>query len=342
LELFEYQAVDFYRTLLAEKQGNADSKDQERAKTMKGFLKDQFGHDQIEKVDLEELKKKVEGDGMLARAKYRRQVQSGFTGKRPAIAKNEILRQEHEHAEFLDESAKNEFFGFNCLHYSVSEASKFLKVMILNKSGEKCTVRACTIDDAAKAGEDYVKFDEPVSFERGEKQKYIEIGIMNDEEWEPDEDFFVQLYNAETGDELDGQDCRTRITIIDDDKPGAIYFQESKNVQADASQKTVTIFVERRNGSDGLVSVDFKTTDLDESPNTATAGIDYVAKEGTLEFKHGEILNKIEIDIIKKDDDEVRDESFLVQLSNVTPAGAKLSKKSYMVVNIVTDAKAKK
>lgn len=59
--------------------------------------------------------------------------------------------------------------------------------------------------------------------------------IKDDEDWEPDEDFFMQLYNADTGDELDGKDTKTRITIIDDDKPGQIYFQETKNVQADAS-----------------------------------------------------------------------------------------------------------
>lgn len=38
----------------------------------------------------------------------------------------------------------------------------------------------------------------------------------------------------------------------------------------------------------------------------------------------------------------MRDESFAVQLSNVTPAGAKLSKKSFMIVNIVTDVENKK
>lgn len=42
---------------------------------MKGYLKEKFGHDQIERIQLEELKKKVDGDGMLAKAKYRRQVQ---------------------------------------------------------------------------------------------------------------------------------------------------------------------------------------------------------------------------------------------------------------------------
>jgi len=151
----------------------------------------------------------------------------------------------------------------------------------------------------------------------------------------------MQLYNADTAEELEGKDTKTRITIIDDDKPGAIYFQESKTVQADASQDTVSVIIERRNGSDGTVTVDYKTTDLDETKHTASAGIDYEACEGTLKFDHQETSKEIKIKILKKDE-ESRDESFLVQLSNVTPAGAKLSKKSYMVVNIVTDAKEKK
>jgi len=76
--------------------------------------------------------------------KYRRQVQNAFTGKRPAIAKGEILKQEHEHADFIDDKFKNDDYGFNCLHYSVSEASKSLKVMILNKKGTAGSVRVCT------------------------------------------------------------------------------------------------------------------------------------------------------------------------------------------------------
>lgn len=72
--LFQYQAVDFYRTLLKEREDGTPG-DTQKAQEMKGFLKKEFGHDQIEKVQLDELKKKVEGDGMLAKAKYRRQVQ---------------------------------------------------------------------------------------------------------------------------------------------------------------------------------------------------------------------------------------------------------------------------
>lgn len=46
-----------------------------------------------------------------------------MNGKRQVIAKGEIIKREHAHAEHLDEKVKNENFGFKCLHYSVSEAS---------------------------------------------------------------------------------------------------------------------------------------------------------------------------------------------------------------------------
>jgi len=50
----------------------------------------------------------------------------------------------------------------------------------------------------------------------------------------------------------------------------------------------------------------------------------------------------IEIKILPREELEVRDESFGIQLSNITPAGAKLSKNSYKVINIITDVEGKK
>jgi len=143
---------------------------------------------------MDELKRQVEGEGLLARTKYRRQVQNAFSGKRPAIAKGEVMKQEHEHADFLDDRFKNENFGFNCLHYSVSEASGSLKVMVLNKKGYSGSVRIVTQDAEAKAGEDYEKVDTILSFNDGEKFKFVEVVIKDDDDWEPDEDFYMQLY----------------------------------------------------------------------------------------------------------------------------------------------------
>jgi hypothetical protein len=50
----------------------------------------------------------------------------------------------------------------------------------------------------------------------------IKIGIMDDEDWEPDEDFYVELYDPGTGYKLKGKDTVCTVTIIDDDKPGTL------------------------------------------------------------------------------------------------------------------------
>lgn len=80
------------------------------------------------------LKKAVEGDSLIKRIKYKRQVGSMMVGKRQVVAKGEIFKQEHLMADNIDEKEKNELFGFVCLHYSVSEASGSLKINVLNKT----------------------------------------------------------------------------------------------------------------------------------------------------------------------------------------------------------------
>ena len=62
--------------------------------------------------------------------------------------------------------------------------------------------------------------DQVLEFAHGVQNLTVDVEIMDDDNWEPDEDFFVQLYNPSTGEELTGQDTKTRVTIIDDDKPG--------------------------------------------------------------------------------------------------------------------------
>lgn len=98
----------------------------------------------------------------------------------------------------------------------------------------------------------------------------------------------------------------------------------------------------RKNGGDGRVTVDYQTLTIDNSDSTATPDVDYVPAKGTICFEHNEMSKEIRITILPKDDDEERDESFGIQLSNITPEGAKLSKNSYKVINIVTDVEGKK
>ncbi|HKR10644.1 MAG TPA: Calx-beta domain-containing protein [Pyrinomonadaceae bacterium] len=71
-----------------------------------------------------------------------------------------------------------------------------------------------------------------------------------------------------------------------------------------------TVTVERTGGSSGNVSVQFETTN-----GTATAGQDYTAASGTLNFANGEISKTIQIPIANDDTTEP-DETFTLALKN--------------------------
>lgn len=59
-----------------------------------------------------------------------------------------------------------------------------------------------------------------------------------------------------------GQDTKTRVTIIDDDKPGQICFQDTAGIKVAPTDDFCNIIVIRKNGSDGKVTVDYETIQL--------------------------------------------------------------------------------
>ena len=79
-------------------------------------------------------------------------------------------------------------------------------------------VRIRSDDKGAKAGRDYGLIDEMITFKRKDFDKYITVQILNDDKWEPDSSFFLQLHDPLTGVKLEGEDTKTKITIIDDDE----------------------------------------------------------------------------------------------------------------------------
>lgn len=68
----------------------------------------------------------------------------------------------------LAENLRHEEFGFNCLHYTVSESSKFLKVKILNKKKQDSSigVRTAEFEDGsgAKPNKDFIPVDKVINF----------------------------------------------------------------------------------------------------------------------------------------------------------------------------------
>lgn len=52
-----------------------------------------------------------------------------------------------------------------------------------------------TVDDSATAPKDYKSFDQVITFEADDKEKVVEIEVVDDEAWNPDLDFLVELYD---------------------------------------------------------------------------------------------------------------------------------------------------
>lgn len=84
-----------------------------------------------------------------------------------------------------------------------------------------------TRDDTAISPKDYKEINTEIQFGKREVEKKIEIPIVDDEEWNPDLEFWVELYDptkTEQGhdDRLQGDDTKCKVTILDEDLPGTI------------------------------------------------------------------------------------------------------------------------
>ena len=50
-----------------------------------------------------------------------------------------------------------------------------------------------TIDGTADEGDDYIGVHEVVTFEPGQEEMEYEMEIVDDDEWEPDEEFYLKV-----------------------------------------------------------------------------------------------------------------------------------------------------
>ena len=85
--VIEYNAFEIYKELINEKNGQVakDKESEEKRAKMKNFIKSTMHTDQIDRINIEDLKKVTEGDALLSRIKYRKQVGNYVHGKRKEI-----------------------------------------------------------------------------------------------------------------------------------------------------------------------------------------------------------------------------------------------------------------
>jgi hypothetical protein len=133
-----------------------------------------------------------------------------------------------------------------------------------------------TVENTALEKKDYIKLDREFIMHKGRDEYSCRIVIINDDAYEPDKDFFVELYdiNDENRARLTGSDTRTKVTIIDDEQPGYIGFDEN-SVQIKREGNSASINLVRKKGADGDVRVKVSTKELTDNINHGIAGYDF-------------------------------------------------------------------
>ena len=200
--------------------------------------------------------------------------------------------------------------------YNYREYSGALHLAVQRTGGFSgvATVDFTTQDFTALAGSDYTTASGTLTWADGDTTtKVIAIAITNDTLDEPDETFNVVLSGV-TGATLDPTATTTVVTILDDDlppAPGVLSVVGPASVDEGATGVTFTF--SRAAGVDGAVSVDYATV-----AGTATAGVDYTSRSGTLTWANGDSTSKsVTVPIINDAIDEPN-ETFAMALSNPT------------------------
>lgn len=79
-----------------------------------------------------------------------------------------------------------------------------------------------TRDGGGTAENDYEQTDKEITFKKRDVEQTFEVKIHDNEQWQPDLDFFVELYDLDTQERLSGDDTECRVLILDEDFPGTL------------------------------------------------------------------------------------------------------------------------
>jgi Calx-beta domain len=182
--------------------------------------------------------------------------------------------------------------------YDVNEAdgTATVTVTLSHAVDADVTVDYATTDGSAAAGSDYADTNGTLTFTgnltgggpgTGETSKTIQIPVTQDPDPEDPETLTLTLSNAQSGAfAVLGAPATGAVTIADDDPAGQIDFK-SLHYDVDETDGQATVTVQRTGGVGGAVSVDYATSD-----GTATAGSDYAAASGTLNWAAGDSADK--------------------------------------------------
>lgn len=174
-------------------------------------------------------------------------------------------------------------------------------------SSQSVTVDFKTADRTATAGSDYTAASGTLTFAAGATTNSVRVPILGDATKEPDETFEVRLTKPASA-------RLTRDvglgTILDDDVLPTLTITDATVVEGNSGVTNAIFAVRLSTASPQTVSVGFQTIG-----GTATAGSDFKAASGTLEFAPGTISRTLAV-AVNGDTAFEPDETFTVNLSN--------------------------
>jgi hypothetical protein len=175
---------------------------------------------------------------------------------------------------------------------SVSEGNSGTTALVFTVTLTQPVVQAVTVNYAtangtATAGSDYVATSGTLSFAPGETTKTVSVTVNGDTTLEPNETVLLNLSGAVGGSILTPQAVGT---ILNDDSELAI--GDAAIVEGNSGTRTLAFTVTLSPASGSAASVNWAT-----ASGTATAGSDFAAAGGTLNFAPGETTKTVNVTI---------------------------------------------
>ncbi len=181
----------------------------------------------------------------------------------------------------------------------------------VNGSSGIITADYTTSNGSAIAGQDYTATSATVTFLNGEVSKTIFVPIINDTLDEPAEGFNVTLSNPTGGAFVVNPSSHIEL-ITDDDNPPTVSINDVSILEGNQGTTVFTFNVSLSTASAIASSVNFSTAN-----GTATAGIDYQATSGTVNFAAGEVLKTATVSVNTDLISELN-ETFFINLATPT------------------------
>ena len=176
-------------------------------------------------------------------------------------------------------------------------------------SGKDITFDYATSNGTATAGSDYTAGSGSLTIAAGQTTKTFTVAITNDSTDENNETVIVAISNAAN---TSNSSASATLTITDDDNAPTLSIADAQSTDETASSTNLTVSLSAASAK--AISVDYAT-----SNGTATAGSDYTATNGTLNFAAGETSKTVAVTVIQDSTFE-GNETVTVTISNASNA----------------------